>query len=271
MRILLWLAAVAVLPGELLAAEPAEPSASELIAKSEAAYAAVKTYVGSTKVHVKTGVENTTVEDFATAKVSFIRPGKIRIEGRTASHDASGNGGNPFTIIGDGHRTWKSWAKQNDGAFAEVKSVPMAGLGGVTRGAAELIPAALMRSDGVWVGGDDPFIVPRLSEVQLGGHEQIDGADCYKVLANHPRLGNIALWIDSKSFLLRQMTREYSETQLAEFKKNGDEALKKIGKQRPEKVPAEPASKSKFDVYSFIIDQVDGPVDAKLFAAPSYF
>jgi hypothetical protein len=139
-------------------------------------------------------------------------------------------------------------------------------MGGVAQGAAEGIPAALMKSDGAWDGGHDPFIVPRLSATKLAGREKIAGADCYKLVAQHPKLGDVTMWIDSKSFLLRQMAREYSEAQLAEQAKSVDETLKKIGKQRPANVPA---SKSRSIVFSFTIDYVDHPVDEQLFADPT--
>jgi len=226
----------------------------------------VKTYVGTTTVRGKADFGVTKLEQVSTAKVTFMRPGKVRIEGRTASRDPSGKDGHPFALVSDGKTTWKSWAIQNKGAFAEVKNVSSAGMGGVAQGAAEGIPAALMKSDGAWVGGSDPFIVPRLSEAKLAGHEQIDGADCYKLVAKNPKLGDVTMWIDSKSFLLRQMMRESNETQLAEGAKKADEYLKKVGKERPGNVPA---IKSKSDVFSFTIDQVDGSVDEKLFIDPT--
>jgi hypothetical protein len=272
MRILLLLAGVAALSGQALAADVAEMSASDIIKKSEAAYAAVKTYVGTTTVRTKTDAGVMKWDQVSTAKVTFIRPGKVRIEGKSGAF----KGSQPYAIISDGKTTWKSWAGQNNGAFSEVQNVGMAGMGGVAQGAAEGIPAALMKSDGgkdplafAWMAGSNPFSVTRLSEAKLVGHEKIEDADCYKLVVKHPKLGDVTMWIDSKSFLLRQMTRESNETQLAEQTKSVDETMKKFGKEQPSRKANVPATKSRNVVFSFTIDQVDGPVDAKLFADPT--
>lgn len=207
MRVPLLLAGMAVLSGEVVSAQTPEMSAADVIKKSEAAYAAVKTYSGTTTVRSKSDHGTMKLEQISTAKVIFMRPGKVRIEGRTSSRDPSGKDGHPFAIVSDGTTTWKSWAIQNNGTFGVVQNVSMAGMGGVAHGAAETIPAALMKSDGAWVGGSDPFIVPRLSDTKLTGREKIDGADCYKLIAKNEKLGTVTMWIDSKSFLLRQMTK----------------------------------------------------------------
>jgi hypothetical protein len=269
MRILLLLAGVAALSGQALAADVAEMSASDIIKKSDAAYAAVKTYVGTTTMRVKTDRGDKKLEQVSTAKVTFMRPGKVRVEGKTASSDASGKGGLPFAIVSDGKTTWKSWAIQDKGAFSEVQNLQMAGVATLSLGVAEGILAALMKSEGVSMGSHDPFMVPRMSAANLAGRETIDGADCYKLVAKHPQLGDVILWIDSKSFLLRQMTRESNETQLAEQTKSVDETMKKFGKEQPSRKANVPATKSRNVVFSFTIDQVDGPVDAKLFADPT--
>ena len=85
MRILLLLAGVVVLWGEALAADVAEMSAGDVIKKSEAAYAAAKTYVGTTTMRVKTDVAGKKMDKVSTAKVTFQRPGKLRIEGKISS------------------------------------------------------------------------------------------------------------------------------------------------------------------------------------------
>jgi outer membrane lipoprotein-sorting protein len=265
MSVFLFLAAMSVLPAEIVPVEE-ELSASDVLMKCEAAYAGVKTYVGTTTVRTKSDIDGRAWESIATAKITFMRPGKILIEGRTASREPSGNGGDPFSLVSNGQKTWKHWAVQTNGGFLEVKSVPMAGMGGVTHGASERIPAALMRSDGGFVGGNDPFIVPRLSATKLAGHEKIEGADCYKLVANHPKLGDATLWIDSKYFFLRQMTREHNEAQLAASAKAGNEALQKLGKPLPAGLRP---LKSKTDVYTFSIYQIDGPLSETLFADPT--
>ena len=268
MTMLLLLAGISILPGEpVLAENPDTITAPEVLKKSEAAYAAVKTYIGTTTVRSKADFGATAIEQTSTAKVTFMRPGKVHVAGRTASRDPSGKDGHPFAIVSDGAKTWKSFAIQNKGAFSEVRNISMAGMGGVAHGAAEGIPAALMKSDGTWVGGSDLFIVPRLSPTTLNGREKIDGADCYKLVAKNPQLGDVTMWIDAKSFLLRQTRRDMSESQHAAQKKSVEEALQKAG-QQPPAVPANPI-KSSSAVMTFTIDQVDGPVNEKLFVDPT--
>src|SRR5262245_14045632 len=216
MRILLLVIGLAVLSSRVLAADvPRQASsngkstdvdltnAGDILQKSEAAYAAVKTYVGTTTVRGKADFGVMNLEQTSSAKVSFVRPGKIRIEGRTAGRDPAGRDGQPFTILSDGTTTWRSWAIQNGGAYSVVQNIPMAGMAGVAQGSVEGIPAALMKSDGAWTGGHDPYAIPRMSQTAVAGREKIDGADCYKLVAKNPKHADVTLWIDSKSFLLR--------------------------------------------------------------------
>lgn len=256
---LLWLA---VLPGSVSAAEL---SPNDIVKKSEAAYATIKSYVGTTKVHLtadRTGIPH---ESFSTAKVTYLRPGKVRIEGRTSSQ-AAGKGGHPFTIVSDGQRTWHSWPLHNNGAFKEVKGVERAGMGGVAQGAAETMAVALMKSDGEQVGGSDPFISPRLSGAKMEGMEKIDGVDCYKLVSKSTTLEDVTLWIDAKTFLIRQMRKESNGEKLAASAKKAEEYLKAQGKEPPTGLPA---FRTMVRILTFEHTQIDGPVDEKVFADPT--
>src|SRR5205823_724528 len=135
--------------GEVFAADVAEMSAGDVIKKSEAAYAAVKTYVGTTTMRIKTDVAGKKMDKVSTAKVTFQRPGKLRIEGKSGAMDVSGQGGYPYAIVSDGKTTWKSTKIQNNGAFSEAQNLQMAGASVLSLGVAEAVPAALMKSDGV--------------------------------------------------------------------------------------------------------------------------
>jgi hypothetical protein len=265
MRILLLLVGMTVSSGEDVVAENAELSASDVIAKSEAAYAAMKTYVGTTTVRSQADAGARKLDLVSTARITFMRPGKLRIEGKTGGDVAKGVRGHPFVIVSDGQATWKSWPIQNNGAFQEVQNVTtaLAGKAGVAHGAADTIPAVLMKSDGTPPGGYDPFRVPRVSAPYLAGHETIDSADCYKIIVNHAEF-DATLWIDSKSFVLRQMMREFNKSRMDAAKKIADEHLKKIGRPR-----LAPSIRSHSNVFTFVIDNVDGPVDENLFADPT--
>ena len=90
-------------------ARGAEMSGGDILKKSEAAYAAVKTFVGTTIVRGHSEIGGTKLEQISSAKVTFVRPGKVRIEGLTAGRATSFKEGRPFTIVSDGKKTWKSW------------------------------------------------------------------------------------------------------------------------------------------------------------------
>jgi len=64
------------------------------------------------------------------------------------------------------------------------------------------------------------------------------------------------------------MVRESNESPLNQARKSVDEALKKVGKQRPAR-PGADSITSMSSVYSFSIYQVDSRVDEKLFADPT--
>src|SRR5262245_42410014 len=136
MKTLLLMVGIIVLSGQVLAADP-EMSATDVIKKSEAAYAAVKTYVGTTTVRTKTDAGAVKLDTVSTAKVTFVRPGKVRIEGKAGAFDVMGQGGKPFAIVSDGTTTWKSYAIQNNGAFSEAESLrrAVAAMTGVAQGA----------------------------------------------------------------------------------------------------------------------------------------
>ena len=64
------------------------------------------------------------------------------------------------------------------------------------------------------------------------------------------------------------MTREMTEATSAAAAKSAEETMKKIGNARPKDPANMPKITSKVDTYSFAIDNIDGPVDQKLFANP---
>src|SRR6185369_6349471 len=137
MRILLLVVGLIASSGQLLAADASAMSASDVINRSEAAYAAVKTYVGTTTMRMKTDIGGKTMDKVSTAKVTFARPGKVRIDGKSGLLDFTGKGGKPFAIVSDGTKTWKSTAIQSNGAFSEAQNLNLAGASVGSMGVAE--------------------------------------------------------------------------------------------------------------------------------------
>ncbi len=227
-------------------------TAKQLIAKSEAAYAAVKSYVGTTTVRVS-GLGPTNLEGVATADITFVRQGKYRIQGATMKIGAMP--GSSYQIVCDGNKTWRSFPLLDKGGFVEVKDLMMAGMMGAGMGAAEGIPTLLMKADGIKASPLDPFFIPRLAGGTLVGRETIENADCYKLEANHAVLGNVTLWIDYKTHFLRQMS---SETDTAKARAAAVAAGATL--------PANAQNLIMKRLYTFSVKQLDQPVDPAIFS-----
>jgi outer membrane lipoprotein-sorting protein len=193
----LLLTALLVLPGGASGA-PAKNSptggaavnANSILEKSVAAYAAVKSYVGTTSVRVKAGEGKETT---ATARITFQRPGKIRIEGK----DLSGEG---YLIVSDGTTTWRSRAADRKGIQQqESLRMAIAGMTGVAAQAPTVVPGSLM--DLPW---GNNLRVAAMGASKLEGREKIGGADCYRISSDNAAAKSV-FWVDSKTFLLRQL------------------------------------------------------------------
>jgi hypothetical protein len=189
----------------------------------------------------------------ATARITFAAPGKIHIAGKDTA-------GHAYVIISDGNETWSSWAIKNKGAFEKARSVEnaVAAKTGVAAQAPTTIPAALMHLN--W---GNPFARGRGGQVV--GHEKIGGSDCYKVVAD-AATGKTTYWVDSKTFLLRQLKEEQDAKQLAQMHQRIQESLKQAG--RPA-LSNTSTSTSREVVQSFAIEAINRPVDAKLFQKPA--
>src|SRR4051812_14473500 len=159
--------------GLLLAARGAagaEMSGSPLLQKSAAAYAALRSYAGTTRVRSEVQVGPTKVAQTATAAIRFQRPGRIRIEGKDAT-------GRPYHIISDGRVTSSAPTSRTNPAWQKMPTVEMAivGLTGIGVGAPATVPAALMN-----LRWGNPF-THRMGSRRLPD-ERIDGQACYTVL-----------------------------------------------------------------------------------------
>ena len=226
-------------------------TAKQLIAKSEAAYAAVKSYVGTTTVRVSQ-LGSTKMDGVATADVTYVRPGKYRINGTSLKIGAKPT--NSYQIVSDGSKTWRSFPPMDKSGFAEVKDLTFAAMMGVGMGAAEVIPAILMKADGIKAVAIDPFFLPSVSGSTLTGRETIGDSDCYKLECNAAVMGNITLWIDSKTFFLRQMS---SETDTSKVRA----AASAAGVTLPSNAPSIILKR----VYTFSVKHLDQPADSTLF------
>jgi hypothetical protein len=249
----------------------AEPSGDEILRRSRKAYAALRAYVGTTTVQSKTVVSAATLSQTANAKITFVRPGQIRIEGKDVQ-------GQPFSIVSDGKQTWLAWAAQHNGQFRKADSLEKAvsAMTGVAALAPTTIPAALIPLE--W---GTPWTMN--AEARSLGLETLAGVDCYKVVVKSPPgsalPGTRTFWLDPKSFLLRQLREEQDEQDMAQMQDRMEKMMaERAGKgSDAEKAHTEKIRgmlkaqlmKSRDIIQSFQIDRLNTAIDTKLFQDPS--
>ncbi len=247
-----------------------EPSGDEILRRSRQAYAALRSYVGTTTVQSRTVVNAATLSQTANAKVTFVRPGQIRIEGKDVQ-------GQPFSIVSDGTQTWLAWGAQHDGQFRKADSLEKAvsTMTGVAALAPTTLPAALIPLQ--W---GTPWTMN--AEARSLGLETLAGVECYKVVVKSPPgsavPGTRTFWLDTKSFLLRQLREEQDAQDLAQMQDRMEKIMaERAGKgSDAEKAHTEKirgmlkaqSMKSRDVIQSFQIERVNATIDTKLFQDP---
>jgi hypothetical protein len=180
----------------------AELSGSQLLRRSAAAYAALRSYAGTTTVRSEVKRDGRTIARTASASIRFRRPGTVRIEGTDVT-------GRPFRIVSDGRTTWSAPTSRANPARQQMPNLEtaVAGLTGVSLGASAAVPAALLN-----LRWGNPF--PQGAGSRRGPDQRIDGHPCYQVIDAGARVTR-RYWIDRRSFLLRQLREEQNARQLA--------------------------------------------------------
>ena len=261
-----WLALLVLLGGCA-----SGPSGEDILRKSQAAYAALQYYEGTTTVSGRTIVSGATLEQKASARISFLRPERIRIDGRDVRDQ-------PFSIVSDGKNTWLAVAFQQDGRYRKVESLEsaIAAVTGIAAQAPTIIPAALIPL--AW-----GFPWTLTEEAKLLGREHVAGASCYKIAVKaapgSPLAGTRTFWVDGTSFLLRQLREQQDEQDLARMRVEMRQMLEERVAEAPEaekqqlervrELFAAAPIKSRDTVHSFRIERIDGALDPKLFEDPT--
>jgi hypothetical protein len=272
-----WLARAVRLAGASLALLilfggcAAGPSGEDILRKSQAAYAALQSYEGTTTVIGRAIVSGATLEQKASARISFLRPERIRVDGRDVR-------GQPFSIVSDGKDVWLAVAFQQDGRYRKAESLEsaIAAVTGIAAQAPTIIPAALIPL--AW-----GFPWTLTEEAKLLGREQVAGVSCYKIAVKaapaSPLAGTRTFWVDNTSFLLRQLREQQDEQDLArmrvEMRQMIEERVSEVPeaeKQQLERVRelfAAASITSRDTVHSFQIERINGVVDPKIFEDPT--
>lgn len=94
-------------------------SGEQLLHRSQMAYASLTSYIGTTTVKTAHVMNGALFTQSAIAKVTFLSPDRIRIEGKDSS-------GRAFVIVSDAGAAWLSWEFKNRGAFEQAESLEMA-------------------------------------------------------------------------------------------------------------------------------------------------
>jgi len=228
------------------AACAAEMSGGEVVRRSADAYLAVHSYVGETVVRSTGTMDGKASSRTASARIVFLRPGKIRIEGRDT-------GGARYLIVSDGQGTWTSWDRENGGAAHGELDVASAvgAMSGIGLNAPTTIPAALMKFN--WGYPFNLRDTYRLERMEIVGQ-----VNCYKVVRAGP-YGVTTYWIDTQSFLLRQMHERLDTEALS--------ALNRVGARLQGarySHPPKPGDASE-TLYTFTIEAVNTAIDLSAF------
>lgn len=175
----------------LVAATPAfgqNLTGQQVMEKCRQAYDALKTYQGTSLVTLKSDASGKPVTMKTSARIQFVRPGKIYVEGKDLA-------GNPYGYLCDGKNVYqtnpggKGWQTVRDAATA------IAGATGISGSAGSTIPAALMN-----INWGNPFRSGYQAEAKVAT-ETIAGRPAYRLKLHSP-VGESTFWVDRQTFLL---------------------------------------------------------------------
>lgn len=225
-----------------------ELSGTQILERAEAAYAALSSYSGtSAAIEVLAG--HTMSVRTASARIQFLRSCGLNIEGDDPF-------GGPFKIISSPQRMWFSDQRTEDGAWKSWPTSRISTMGGIGLGTAATIPRALDGS--LW---NHP--TRRSERAELRGRESIPGTECFVVVCERETIRE-TFWVESASFLLRQMREEQEEHHWAAFA--ADFAKSHANKAT---VAGMMSMKSSMSLHVFAITSTNEPLDEALFQKPA--
>lgn len=237
-----------------------EQSGADILERSEAAYDALSSYSGTSAVISVSNRSSSARASTASAKIQFARGSGLRIEG----HAAGGRG--KFALFSDLKQMWTSYDRRDGGAWKESPELGLGGVTGISASAATTIPALLIRSRWGY-----PFNLRH--EAQAQGREVISRIECFKVVCGRDT-GTKTFWVDSASFLLRQMREEADEAQTSATNSRVRELLRERRDEQGKEMEARfdedkvDSIKSTMSLHVFAISAINEPLDASLFQKP---
>ncbi len=243
------------LPAQGQPAPPAKTESQLLFDKCQTAYGELKSYRGVTKAMSLSLVNGSPNIYEGSARISFQKPGLLRIDGKLA-------GGGDFSILGNADGSWYRWPLNKNGDWKKVEELDLAiaSMTGVAATAPTTIPSLLIQSRNAPYFGFS-------EEAKMDGEEKVAGQMCHKLTARS-KGETTSWWIDKGSLLLRRIVSYTSEEQSAAQIAEVEKAMKKFP--RPEGLDALPKSDMRFvsRIQDFEIEAINEPVDEKLFETP---
>jgi hypothetical protein len=194
----------------------------QVLERSRSAYAGLTSYAGETAVLSEIGIGDTVMTHATSAQMRFVRPGRFRLSGRAVD-------GTAYLVVSDGARTRTALVptdpKSRQGMRGMSGLLGIGPAGGDTL-ASDTISTELGLAMVTGIGNRAPYYLSALlglmegspvvhrTPAVLAGRETIAGVESYKVVIRGP--GNtVTYWVDTASFLLRQLQDEQTGPQLA--------------------------------------------------------
>ena len=187
-------------PGHVLAQASAKMmTAAQIAARCREAYAALKSYQGTTlgTTLAVTSLSTVSSKYHTSATIEFVRPGKIRVEGTDMS-------GRSFAYIGDGAKVFdKNLVTGDVWQKAQNIDTSIASVTGTAQSSATTIPALLLSSSPMnpLSQAQAKTLTPEVRQ------DDVDGQHCYLITASlvtATATTSRSFWVDEKTFLLRR-------------------------------------------------------------------
>ena len=194
---------------------------NQVLERSRSAYAGLSSYTGETAVLSEMAFGDTVMTEAATAEVRFVRPGRLRISGRASD-------GTPYLVVSDGARTRVAQVltdpKAREGILAMSGLLGMQPAGGDTL-ANDTLSTGIAVAMVTGIGNRAPYYLPALlgliegtplahvTPAVLVGREMVSGVESYKVVIRGAEITR-TYWVDTASYLLRQMQDEQTGAQV---------------------------------------------------------
>jgi hypothetical protein len=193
-----------------------------VLERSRAAYAGLTSYAGETAVLSEFAVGDTVMTQATSAAMRFVRPGRFRLAGRAID-------GTGYLVASDGARTRTALVptdpKTREGMRGMGRLIGLEPAGGDTL-ASDTLSTEMGLALVMGIGNRAPYYLPALlglmggspvvhrTPAVLAGRETVAGVETYRVVIRGPD-NTVTYWVDTASFLLRQLQDEQTGAQLA--------------------------------------------------------